>query len=108
MTRRHDAALAALADPNRRRIVEILRKAPARASDIAHAIGLSPPALSRHLRALKKADLVEEAHPEFDARVRIYALKREGMEALKAWVAETDALWTKQLAAFKSQVERKR
>lgn len=108
MTRRHDAALAALADPNRRRIVEILRKAPARAGDIADAIGLSPPALSRHLRALKKADLVEEAHPEFDARVRIYALKREGMEALKAWVAETDALWTKQLAAFKSQVERKR
>ena len=104
---RADAALAALADTNRRRIIELLRKAPQRAGDIADAVGLAPAALSRHLRALKHADLVEETHPEFDARVRIYALKREGLEALKAWVAETDALWTRQLAAFKAEVEKK-
>jgi DNA-binding transcriptional ArsR family regulator len=108
MTRRHEAALAALADPQRLRIVERLRRAPARAGELAEAVGLSPPALSRHLRALKKAELVEETHPEFDARVRIYALKREGLEALKAWVAETDALWSRQLAGFKAHVEKKR
>lgn len=108
MTRRHEAALVALADPQRLRIVEQLRRAPARAGDLAHAVGLSPPALSRHLRALKKAELVEETHPAFDARVRIYTLKREGLEALKAWVAETDALWAQQLAGFKAHIEKKR
>ncbi|MBY0423753.1 MAG: metalloregulator ArsR/SmtB family transcription factor [Parvularculaceae bacterium] len=105
MTRRHEAALAALADPNRLRIVETLRRAPVRAGELADAVGLSPPALSRHLRALKKAGLVEETHPEFDARVRVYALKREGLEAIKSWVDETDRLWAKQLAAFKQKVE---
>ena len=104
MTRRHEAALAALADPQRLRIVEQLRCAPARAGELADAVGLSPPALSRHLRALKKADLIEESHPEFDARVRIYALKREGVAALKAWVDETDRLWAAQLTAFRSHV----
>lgn len=104
MTRRHAAALAALADPQRLRIVERLRSAPARAGELAEAVGLTPPALSRHLRALKKADLVEETHPEFDARVRIYALKSEGLEALKTWVDETDRLWAAQLAAFKTHV----
>lgn len=105
MTRRHEAALVALADPSRLRIVEALRRTPARAGDLAEAVGLSPPALSRHLRTLKRAGLVEETHPEFDARIRVYALKREGLEAIKAWVEETDRLWTKQLAAFKAKVE---
>lgn len=106
MTRRHEPALAALGDANRLRIVETLRQAPQRAGDLAEAVGLSPPALSRHLRTLKKAGLVEETHPEFDARVRVYALRREGIETLKAWVDETDRLWAKQLAAFGAHVGR--
>lgn len=64
--------------------------------------------MSRHLKALKESGLVEESHPAFDARVRIYALKREGLAALKAWVDETDALWARQLAAFKAHAERGR
>lgn len=101
-----DAAFAALADPQRRRAVELLSEQPRRAGELADVLGLSAPAMSRHLRALKACGLVEETHPEFDARVRIYALKREGIAAMKAWLADTEALWTRQLASFKAHVER--
>jgi hypothetical protein len=51
--------------------------------------------------------LVEEAHPQFDARVRIYSLKPGPMNALKTWLADTERLWSDQLAAFKVHVERR-
>jgi DNA-binding transcriptional ArsR family regulator len=104
--KRAGAALAALGDPKRRRTVELLSEAPRRAGELAKALGLSAPAMSRHLRALKQGGLIEETHPGFDARVRVYALKREGMAALKAWVDATDALWAKQLRSFKELAER--
>jgi DNA-binding transcriptional ArsR family regulator len=63
--------------------------------------------MSRDLRALKESGFVEESHPDFDARVRIYALKREGVRAVKSWIDETEALWTRQLASFKGRVERR-
>lgn len=64
--------------------------------------------MSRHLRVLKQSGLVEEAHPEFDARVRVYALKDGAMADLKAWLADTERLWSDQLASFKAHVEKKR
>jgi DNA-binding transcriptional ArsR family regulator len=70
-----DRTLAALADPHRRRVVDLLRERPHRAGELAEAVGLTPPAMSRHLRALRQSGLVEESHPEFDARVRVYALR---------------------------------
>ena len=100
-----DRTLAALADPHRRRVVELLRERPRRAGELAEALGLNPPALSRHLRTLKAGGLVEEAHPDFDARVRIYSLRPEPMADLKAWLAETERLWVDQLAAFKAHLE---
>jgi DNA-binding transcriptional ArsR family regulator len=104
--RRADAAFAALADPQRRRAVELLSERPRRAGELAAALGLSAPAMSRHLKALKDSGLVADAHPDFDARVRVYALRREGLEALKAWVDRADALWAAQLSAFKTHVEK--
>jgi len=101
-----DRTLAALADPHRRRVVELLRDKPRRAGELAEAVGLTPPALSRHLRTLKASGLVEDAHPEFDARVRIYRLVPQPMADLRAWLDETERLWTEQLAAFKAYVER--
>jgi DNA-binding transcriptional ArsR family regulator len=100
-----DRTLAALADPARRRMVELLRDRPRSAGELAGAAGLSPPAASRHLKTLRQAGMVQESHPEFDARVRIYALKAEGLDALKAWLAETERMWSEQLLAFKSFVE---
>ena len=100
-----DRTLVALADPHRRRIVELLRDRPRRAGEIAEAIGLNPPALSRHLRTLKANGLIEEAHPAFDARVRIYTLRPEPMTHLKAWLEQTEQLWAAQLVAFKAHLE---
>lgn len=100
-----DRTLAALADPVRRRAVELLGQRPRSAGELASDLGLAPPAMSRHLRALKQGGLVEDGHPHFDARVRIYSLKHGATDALKQWLAETEALWTHQLAAFKAHVE---
>lgn len=103
-----DRTLAALADPHRRRVIELVRTKPRRAGDLAKAVGLNPPALSRHLRVLKASGLVEEAHPDFDARVRIYTLRPKPMANLQSWLARTERLWTEQLAAFRVHAERAR
>ena len=101
-----DRTLAALADPHRRRVVEFLRERPHRAGELAQRTGLALPAMSRHLRQLRECGLVADSHPEFDARVRIYALDPRPMAALKCWLEETEALWSAQLAAFKHHIER--
>lgn len=103
-----DRTFAALADPNRRRAVELLGQRPRRAGELAEALGLPAPAMSRHLRELKQSGLVEETHPEFDARVRIYTLKDGAMADLKKWLADTERMWSDQLASFKAHLERKR
>lgn len=102
-----DRTLAALADPARRRAIDLLREGPRRAGDLAQAIGLPAPAMSRHLRVLRQSGLVEvdKSQPEFDARVRIYALRPGPMAELRDWLDETEALWAEQLASFKAHVE---
>jgi DNA-binding transcriptional ArsR family regulator len=100
-----DRTLAALADPDRRRAIDLLREGPRRAGDLAQAIGLPAPAMSRHLRVLRQSGLVQEIHPEFDARVRIYSLRPGPMAELRDWLAETEALWAEQLSSFKKHVE---
>lgn len=102
-----DRTFAALADPVRRRAVELLGERPRSAGELAGDLGLAPPAMSRHLRALKEGGLVEDGHPIFDARVRIYSLRDGATDGLKQWLAETEALWMHQLAAFKAHVEGK-
>ena len=102
-----DRIFAALADPHRRRAVELLGERPRRAGELASALDLPAPALSRHLRLMKECGLVEESHPEFDARVRIYALKDGAMSELKRWLASTEEMWAAQLSAFKAHVESK-
>ncbi len=101
-----DRTLAALADPNRRRVIDLLGERPHRAGELAERAGLAPPTLSRHLRILREGGLVEESHPPFDARVRIYALRPRFLAQLKAWLAETETLWSAQLVAFRRHVER--
>jgi len=101
-----DTILAALADPHRRRVVDVLREGPRPAGEIAKAVGLAPPAMSRHLRTLRRSGLVEESHPDFDARVRVYALRAEPMMELKRWLEETERMWAEQLAAFKAHLEK--
>lgn len=99
-----DRTLAALADPRRRRVVELLLERPRRAGELAAAVRLQPSALSPHLKILKASGLIDDDHPEFDARVRIYRLRPEPMADLKAWLAQTEQLWSDQLAAFKAHL----
>lgn len=101
-----DRTLAALADPYRRRVVDLLRERPRRAGEIAQAMGISFPAMSRHLKTLRESGLVEEDRHEFDSRVRIYRLRNPPMADLKAWLEETETLWARQLLAFKAHVQK--
>ncbi len=100
-----DRTLAALADPHRRRVVDLLSQGPRAAGDLARELHLTAPAMSRHLRTLRQCGLVEDTHPTFDARVRIYALKPEPMVHLLRWLEDAERLWSAQLVAFKTHVE---
>ncbi|HLV65920.1 MAG TPA: metalloregulator ArsR/SmtB family transcription factor [Polyangiaceae bacterium] len=99
---------AALADPTRRAAIELLRRGPQRAGELADALGSTPAGLSRHLRVLRESGLVLEEVPEGDARVRIYHLAREPFGELRTWVEDVEAFWGEQLAAFKAYAERTR
>ena len=102
--RRLDAALSALADPTRRRVLELLRERPRRAGELAAAFRASPPAMSRHLRVLRTRGWVEEERVDDDARVRVYRLRREPIADLQGWLHELEGFWTEQLAAFAAHV----
>lgn len=99
-----DRAFAALADPTRRGVIRVLRAEPRRASDIAEALSTTRPAMSKHLRVLKDAGLVEELGDDSDARVRVYRLRRKPFSALRAWIDDVEGFWTEQLAAFQAHV----
>ena len=103
-----DETLLALADPTRRRVLDLLRKKPQRAGDLAAALSMSPPRLSRHLRVLRRSGLIEDSGVEHDARVSLYRLKPERFGALRDWLAEVEAFWTWELSAFKTHAERTR
>jgi DNA-binding transcriptional ArsR family regulator len=103
-----DRTLLALADPTRRRVVELLRDEPRRAGELAAAVRMTPPAMSRHLKVLRKTGLVEEEGTEDDARVRVYRLRRPALAELGGWIREIESFWTDQLDAFKAYAERTR
>ena len=111
MTPNLDATFSALADPTRRGVVELLRKQPRRASDLADALDASRPAMSRHLRVLRSCGLVETTDDEADdadARERIYRLRKAPFEQLRDWIEQTERFWEVQLDSFKAHVERTR
>lgn len=100
-----DRTLAALADPHRRQVIDLLRESPRLAGELARNVGISAPAMSRHLKMLRESQIVEEGPGPFDARQRVYRLKPRPIGQLRAWLEETEHLWSQQLAAFKSHVE---
>src|SRR5919106_1379586 len=85
-----DRTLAALADPTRRAVIQRLRTRPHRAGELADSMLMSRPAMSRHLRILRRAGLVEENELEEDARVRLYRLRQERFLELRAWLNEVE------------------
>lgn len=101
-----DATLLALADGNRRAVIDLLKKQPRRAGEIAAALELSPPALSRHLRVLRRSGLIHEQGLAQDARVRIYGLRKQPFDELRGWLEEVESFWAAELAAFRDRAER--
>jgi DNA-binding transcriptional ArsR family regulator len=99
-----DQWLPALADPTRRRIVEMLGEAPRTASHIHDAFSIAAPAVSRHLRVLREAGLIVEHGVPGDRRVRLYALAPEPIGELAGWLEELSRAWQCQLESFKDYV----
>jgi DNA-binding transcriptional ArsR family regulator len=98
-------AFAALADPTRCAVVELLRERPQRASDLAAALELAPAGLSRHLRQLERSGLVAADAVTHDARVRLYRLEPHVFASLSDWAATMYDEWSQQLRAFKAHAE---
>ncbi len=101
-TRRVDDALAALADPTRRQMIDLLRERPRRAGELAAAFDVSAPAVSRHLRVLRTRGLIEEEPAPQDARLRVYRLRQKPFQDLQAWLDEVEGFWTEQLDSFRA------
>ena len=99
-----DELLPALGDGTRRRIIEMLAVRPHTATEIHQAFPIAAPAVSRHLRVLREAGLVEERRPENDRRVRIYTLKAEPVQELASWLDGVSQMWQKQLDSFTDYV----
>ena len=95
----HGQGLAALGDPTRRTLFELLAKGPQPVGELARKLPVSRPAVSQHLRVLKDARLVV-VRPE--GTRRLYQLNPEGLAALRAYL---DRFWDKALAAFATAVE---
>ncbi|HME39890.1 MAG TPA: metalloregulator ArsR/SmtB family transcription factor [Steroidobacteraceae bacterium] len=100
-----DAAFAALADSSRREVIRMLLREPRRAGELAQSIAMSPQALSRHLRVLRRAGLVSEEGIEDDARVRVYSVHPAAFQPVQQWLAQIEELWRAELHAFKSYAE---
>ena len=103
-----DDALTALADPIRRRVVEMLAHGPRQVADIVAEFDVSAPAVSRHLRVLRTKGLVEHRPDLHDSRIRMYELRREPFEGLGHWLGTIEQYWTGQLDAFKHHAETSR
>jgi DNA-binding transcriptional ArsR family regulator len=95
-----ERALDALGDPTRRLVFKRLREGNRSVTEIAKGLDVSRPAVSQHLKVLKRAGL---AVVRVDGTRRLYALDRRGIEALRSWL---DGFWDKALIAFKAAAER--
>jgi DNA-binding transcriptional ArsR family regulator len=98
-----DTVLHALGDESRRTMLEILRTHPATAGELAEALPIARPGVSRHLRVLREAGLVEV---EQQAQWRIYRLRPEPLVELDSWLGRYRVLWERRLDALHTEIAR--
>ena len=98
-----DAVLQALADGSRRTVLEILRDHPATAGELAAALPIARPGVSRHLRVLREAGLVDVRQ---DAQRRIYTLRPEALVEVDEWLGQYRRLWESRLDALHTEIAR--
>lgn len=101
-SRTSEATFQALADPTRRAVLDLLRRGSQPAGQIANAFPVSRPAISKHLRMLRRAHLVRE-HRE--GRNRVYQLNPEPLRAVDSWIEQYRTFWTHSLNDLKAFVE---
>jgi DNA-binding transcriptional ArsR family regulator len=99
------AAFQVLAEPRRLQILDLLRDGERPVGDLVERLGVSQPAVSKHLRVLKEAGLVE-ARP--DAQRRLYRIRPEPLAELDDWLAPYRALWTTHLDRLEDHLDRRR
>jgi DNA-binding transcriptional ArsR family regulator len=97
-----EAAFHALADPTRRAVLDLLRRGSQPAGQIAQAFPVSRPAISKHLRLLRRAHLVQERR---EGRHRLYQLNPEPLKAVDSWLRDYRVLWQSSLTNLKAFVE---
>ena len=97
-----ETAFHALADPTRRAVLDLLRRGPQPAGQIAEAFPVSRPAISKHLRQLRRARLVVEHRR---GRHRFYQLNAEPLKAVASWLDDYRRFWEISLANLKAFVE---
>ncbi len=98
-----EAALRALADESRRTMLETLSRGPATVCELAALVPIARPGVSRHLRVLREAGLVE-VHQ--DAQRRIYTLRPQPLAELDEWLGQYRALWDRRLDALHTEIAR--
>ena len=98
-----DAVLQALADPSRRVVLEILKDHSASAGELAEALPIARPGVSRHLRVLREAGLVEVRQ---EAQRRIYSLRPEALVELDDWLEDYRAIWHNRMGALHTEIAR--
>jgi DNA-binding transcriptional ArsR family regulator len=91
------ALFEVLAEPNRRRVLDLLRERERTVGELVDALGMSQPAVSKHLRVLREAGLVEA---RVDAQRRIYTLRPEPLQDVDAWLEPYRKFWRGKLAAL--------
>ncbi|MET0294283.1 MAG: metalloregulator ArsR/SmtB family transcription factor [Phenylobacterium sp.] len=92
----------AVAEPNRRRILDLLREGERPAGDLVDALAISQPGVSKHLKLLREAGLVS-VRP--DGQRRLYQLRAEGLAGLEAWLAPYRRFWADRLDALGRRLE---
>jgi DNA-binding transcriptional ArsR family regulator len=97
-----EATFQVLADPTRRAVLDLLRQGTQPAGQIARAFPVSRPAISKHLRLLRRAHLVQERR---EGRHRLYQLNPEPLKAVDSWLQQYRVFWQTSLANLKSFVE---
>jgi DNA-binding transcriptional ArsR family regulator len=100
--RSSEPTFQALADPTRRAVLDLLRRGSQPAGQIASAFPVSRPAISKHLRLLRRAHLVRE-HRE--GRNRVYELNTEPLRAVDSWIEQYRVFWAHSLTNLKAFVE---
>ena len=100
-----DTVLQALSDASRRTVLDILRDHPATAGELADALPIARPGVSRHLRVLREAGLVDVRQV---AQRRIYSLRPEPLAEVDAWLDDYRALWQRRLDALHTEIAREK